>query len=214
MHRAPAATWRGCSLTHQAASRCGGVSRGAVGVAGDDEAGVAEDPAPRADGDEPPGDENLSASGPRFTGKTPDDWRKAVSNRITYSNNIIAEGLSHSTHPKFEHSKGSLIHDNVNDILLIGNLYAHNYERNPLFKGGARGVVVNNLIYDPGPRAVAELLIEVAVQCEARDRIGERGGAVESVGVVAGGGQELTCDVGSDAEQPAEDGGGLGDGGT
>jgi len=104
-------------------------------------------------------DENLSASGPRFSGKTPDEWRQAVSHRITYSNNIIAEGLSRSTHPKFEHSKGSLIHDNVSDILLIGNLYAHNYERNPLFKGGARGMVINNLIYNPGPRAVHYNLI-------------------------------------------------------
>jgi pectate lyase len=104
-------------------------------------------------------DENLSASGPRFTGKTPDEWRQAVSHRITYSNNIIAEGLAHSTHPKFEHSKGSLIHDNVNDVLLIGNLYAHNYERNPLFKGGVRGMVINNLIYNPGQRAVHYNLI-------------------------------------------------------
>jgi pectate lyase len=104
-------------------------------------------------------DENLSASGPRFTGKTPDDWRKAVSHRITYSNNIIAEGLSRSTHPKFEHSKGSLIHDNVSDILIVGNLYAHNYERNPLFKGGVRGMVINNLIYNPGQRAVHYNLI-------------------------------------------------------
>lgn len=104
-------------------------------------------------------DENLSASGPRFNGKTPDDWRKNVSHRITYSNNLIAEGLSHATHPKFEHSKGSLIHDNVTDILIVGNLYAHNYERNPLFKGGVRGMVINNLIYDPGPRAVHYNLI-------------------------------------------------------
>jgi hypothetical protein len=104
-------------------------------------------------------DENLSASGPRFTGKTPDEWRKAVSHRITYSNNIIAEGLSRSTHPKFEHSKGSLIHDNVSDILIVGNLYAHNYERNPLFKGGVRGMVINNLIYNPGQRAVHYNLI-------------------------------------------------------
>ena len=104
-------------------------------------------------------DENLSASGPRFTGKTPDEWRKAVSHRITYSNNIIAEGLSNSTHPKFEHSKGSLIHDNITDILLIGNLYAHNFERNPLFKGGVRGMVINNLIYNPGQRAVHYNLI-------------------------------------------------------
>src|SRR6478752_5871515 len=57
------------------------------------------------------------------------------------------------------HSKGSLIHDNVNNILIIGNLYAHNYERNPLFKGGVRGMVINNLIYDPGQRAVHYNLI-------------------------------------------------------
>jgi hypothetical protein len=99
-------------------------------------------------------DENLSASGPRFVGATPDEWRKGTSRRITYSNNIIAEGLKYATHEKIEHSKGSLIHDNVNDILIIGNLYAHNYERNPLFKGGVRGVIVNNLIYNPGPRVV------------------------------------------------------------
>ena len=104
-------------------------------------------------------DENLSASGPRFTGANPDEWRKTVSHSITFSNNLIAEGLAHSTHPKGEHSKGSLIHDNVNDILIIGNLYAHNYERNPLFKGGVRGMVINNLIYDPGPRAVHYNLI-------------------------------------------------------
>jgi hypothetical protein len=104
-------------------------------------------------------DENLSASGPRFTGKTPDEWRANVSNRLTYSHNIIAEGLAHSTHPKGEHSKGTLIHDNVNDILIIGNLYAHNYERNPLFKGGVRGMVINNVIYNPGPRAVHYNLI-------------------------------------------------------
>ena len=104
-------------------------------------------------------DENLSASGPRFTGATPEDWRNAVSRRVTFSNNLLAEGLAHSTHPKGEHSKGSLIHDNVNDILIIGNLYAHNYERNPLFKGGARGMVINNFIYNPGPRAVHYNLI-------------------------------------------------------
>lgn len=99
-------------------------------------------------------DENLSASGPRFTGDTPDEWRDGTSRRITFSHNIIAEGLADSSHPKFEHSKGSLIHDNASEILIYGNLYAHNYERSPQFKGGARGVIVNNFIYDPGQRAV------------------------------------------------------------
>lgn len=99
-------------------------------------------------------DENMSASGPRFTGETPDDWRKGTSHKITFSHNLVAEGLSHSTHAKGEHSKGSLIHDNVSDILIYANLYAHNYERNPLFKGGVRGAVVNNFIYNPGQRGI------------------------------------------------------------
>lgn len=99
-------------------------------------------------------DENLSASGPRFTGESPAQWRQGTSHRITFSHNLIAEGLAHSTHPKFEHSKGSLIHDNVTELFIYGNLYAHNMERSPLFKGGVQGVIVNNFIYNPGTRAV------------------------------------------------------------
>jgi pectate lyase len=99
-------------------------------------------------------DENLSASGPRFVGKTPDEWRAGTSRNITFSQNIIAESLRNSTHAKIEHSKGTLVHDNVTGILIWGNLYAHNYERNPLFKGGVWGTIVNNLIFNPGQRAV------------------------------------------------------------
>lgn len=99
-------------------------------------------------------DENLSASGPRFTGSTQADWQAGTSHNVTFSNNIIAESLAYSTHPKGEHSKGSLIHDNASNILIYGNLYAHNFERNPLFKGGVHGVIVNNLIYNPGAKAL------------------------------------------------------------
>lgn len=104
-------------------------------------------------------DENLSASSTRFAGETPEEWLQNASRRITFSNNIIAEGLAHATHGKGEHSKGSLIHDHVNDVLIVGNLYAHNYERNPMFKGGARGQVLNNLIYNPGQKATHYNLI-------------------------------------------------------
>ncbi|MEO8001932.1 MAG: hypothetical protein ABI644_08650 [Arenimonas sp.] len=104
-------------------------------------------------------DENLSASSTRFDGEDEAAWQKSASHSITFSNNLIAEGLAHANHIKGEHSKGSLIHDHVGDILIIGNLYAHNYERNPLFKGGARGQVINNLIYDPGQRAMHYNLI-------------------------------------------------------
>ena len=104
-------------------------------------------------------DENLSASGTRFTGSTLAQWREGTSHRITFSNNLIAEGLAYSTHIKGEHSKGSLIHDNVQQILIVGNLYANNVERSPLFKGGVHGAIVNNLIYNPGQRAVHYNLI-------------------------------------------------------
>ena len=99
-------------------------------------------------------DENLSASGPRFTGSTPEEWRAGTSHAITFSNNLVGESLAYSTHSKGEHSKGSLIHDNVTNLLIVGNLYAHNYERSPLFKGGVHGIIANNLIYNPGPRAI------------------------------------------------------------
>jgi len=104
-------------------------------------------------------DENLSASGPRFNGATVEDWRQATSRRITFSHNIVAEGLRDSTHKKGEHSKGSLVHDNANRVLFFGNLYNANHERNPLIKGGAQVAVVNNLIHDFGAKAIHYNLI-------------------------------------------------------
>ncbi len=100
-------------------------------------------------------DENISASGPRFEGETPEEWRENTSHRITISHCIIGEGLMHSTHAKTHgHSMGSLIHDNTSQILIYGNLYISNNARNPLFKGGARGAVINNLIQNPGAYAL------------------------------------------------------------
>lgn len=99
-------------------------------------------------------DENLSASGPRFEGANVDEWRMNTSHTVTFSNNIIAEGLSNSSHAKGEHSKGSLIHDNTTEIAIITNIFASNVRRSPFFKGGAQGVIVNNYIYNPGFRAI------------------------------------------------------------
>ncbi|HEX9964840.1 MAG TPA: pectate lyase [Allosphingosinicella sp.] len=99
-------------------------------------------------------DENLSASGPRFTGSGVEEWRRGTSRNVTFSYNLLAEGLRYASHPKGEHSKGSLIHDNATGILIYRNLYAHNQERNPLLKGGVQAAVVNNFIYNPGARAI------------------------------------------------------------
>ncbi|MBC2666325.1 pectate lyase [Novosphingobium flavum] len=99
-------------------------------------------------------DENMSASGPRFTGKTLAEWRANTSHDVVFRDNLAAEGLAFSSHPKGEHSKGSLIHDNATNITFYRNVFAHNVERSPLVKGGAQVLMVNNLIYDPGHRAV------------------------------------------------------------
>jgi hypothetical protein len=101
-------------------------------------------------------DEGLSASGKRFgldnAGATLADWRAATSHDIVFRNNIVAEGLSHSTHSKGEHSKGTLLHDNVRNVLIERSLYAHNVERNVLFKGGVSGLVRQNVVYNPAKR--------------------------------------------------------------
>lgn len=99
-------------------------------------------------------DENLSASGPRFAGKTPAEWRRSTSHRITLSHNIIAEALSHSVHPKGEHSKGTLLHDNVTGVVIARNLYFSNASRNPQLKGGVQAVIANNLISNPKRAAI------------------------------------------------------------
>jgi hypothetical protein len=45
-------------------------------------------------------DENMSASGPRFTGSTLKEWRDGTSRNITFSYNLAAEGLADSATPK------------------------------------------------------------------------------------------------------------------
>jgi hypothetical protein len=92
-------------------------------------------------------DENLSASGPRYDGPA------ATSHDVTIRHCLIAEALDDSSHEKGPHSKGSLIHDCCRNIAIVANLYAHNVDRNPYFKAETTGVIVNNLIYNPG-RAV------------------------------------------------------------
>lgn len=93
-------------------------------------------------------DENMSASGSRTQGPG------LTSGRVTFSNSIIAEALDYASHRKGKHSKGLLVHDYVQQVAVVGNLFAHNDRRNPYFKAHATGVVVNNLMYNLGNAAV------------------------------------------------------------
>ena len=112
-------------------------------------------------------DENLDTWGDPFTGDTPEEWHANNVQRVTYSNNIIAEGLNDSTNTKGPHSKGMLIGDNTTYILVLGNLFADNIERNPEVKGGVWAAVVNNYIYNPGVTSVLYHMPEKRWQAHA-----------------------------------------------
>lgn len=136
-------------------------------------------------------DENLSASGPRFEGgDAVEQWRQHTSRRITFSRNIVSEGLSNASHAKGEHSKGTLIHDNATQVLIVGNLYAHDYERNQLFKGGVHAVSANNLIYNPGNRCM-HYALNAAEWGDQRWEIGQ----LSLVGNVTRGGPSTRADL-------------------
>ncbi|MDY6864087.1 MAG: hypothetical protein SV062_14005, partial [Thermodesulfobacteriota bacterium] len=80
-------------------------------------------------------------------------WYDGVNN-VTISNSIISECLYKSVHPKGPHSMGLLIGDHSKQISMIGNLFAHNHQRNPLIKADSSTLVVNNVIYNYGELAI------------------------------------------------------------
>ena len=88
-------------------------------------------------------DENLSTSGPADV-----EDARSTSHDITFRSCLIAQGLSHATHPKGEHSKGTLVHDGVRNVLIEGCVYAHNHERNPRLKGGTLATVRDTVMYN------------------------------------------------------------------
>jgi pectate lyase len=74
-----------------------------------------------------------------------------ASQNITISNSIIAEGLSNSTHPDGEHSKGALLGGvDAHNVSLHGNLFVSNVDRNPQISGISVADVRNNVIYNYG----------------------------------------------------------------
>ncbi|NRB16739.1 MAG: right-handed parallel beta-helix repeat-containing protein, partial [Rhodobacteraceae bacterium] len=73
------------------------------------------------------------------------------SQNITISNNILAEALRNSLHPKGDHSMGLLIGDGSSNITIHGNLIAHNQFRNIMVEDDAKSIeFINNLVYNYG----------------------------------------------------------------
>jgi hypothetical protein len=74
-------------------------------------------------------------------------WFKGVQD-ITVINCIISEGLWHSLSPDGPHSTGFLVGDGTHRLSVIGNLFAHNDQRNMYVHGDTSTLFVNNLIYN------------------------------------------------------------------
>lgn len=75
---------------------------------------------------------------------------------VSFTNNIVAEGLSKSIHSKGEHSKGLMISnwggaaDDVQRITVAKNLLSDNMQRNAEIKAGQDIEFINNYIYNYG----------------------------------------------------------------
>ena len=67
---------------------------------------------------------------------------------ITFSNNLIAECLNNSIHPKGAHSYGTLVMNRSKRVTIAGNLWANMVGRHPRLKGGTSSVVANNVGYN------------------------------------------------------------------
>jgi hypothetical protein len=73
---------------------------------------------------------------------------------VTFSWNIISEGLSNSTHEEGEHSKGAhLSGEKTHRISFHHNLLAHNNDRNPQPTNPGVADIRNNVIYNYGENA-------------------------------------------------------------
>ncbi len=73
---------------------------------------------------------------------------------VTFSWNIISEGLANSTHEEGEHSKGAhLSGDDTYAISFHHNLLAHNNDRNPQPTNPGIADIRNNVVYNYGEHA-------------------------------------------------------------
>jgi len=114
-----------------------------------------------------------------------DELVQTTARRITFRQNLFSECLNSPKHHKGGHSKGLLILDqggpkrvipeeqrHSRNIAVIGNLFAHNADRNPQASGGAKVAIINNFVYDTCRRPGVGITL-----CNASPR-GSRGGEI------------------------------------
>jgi len=84
---------------------------------------------------------HMSASG-KYEGDSVEERRLNVAHRVTYSNNLLGEGLVENE------GRGSLTHNYATRIAYLRNLYAKQRDRNPRTNVGVHAVIANNYVYN------------------------------------------------------------------
>jgi hypothetical protein len=74
---------------------------------------------------------------------------------VTWSRNLIAEGLDEAGHSQVRHSMGLLVGAGATRVSIHGNLFAANRWRNPQLAAPDRIEVVNNLAVGYGPEGLS-----------------------------------------------------------
>ena len=72
------------------------------------------------------------------------------SHDVTIQFSIFSEALQNNSHPKGRHSMGMLIRNDVKNLCVHHNIFAHNNERNPRVGGDVSLYFANNIIYNWG----------------------------------------------------------------
>ncbi len=75
---------------------------------------------------------------------------------LTFRHNIFSECLNSPKHHKGGHSKGLLVlkqgEGQGQNVAVVGNLFAHNADRNPTAAAGVKIAIINNLVYGADQR--------------------------------------------------------------
>jgi len=82
---------------------------------------------------------------------------------LTFRHNIFSECLNSPKHHKGAHSKGLLVlkqgEGEGQNVAVVGNLFAHNADRNPTASAGVKIAIINNMVYGANqPPAIAMTL--------------------------------------------------------
>jgi hypothetical protein len=82
---------------------------------------------------------------------------------VTFSNTIMSEALNNSCHDKGPHPMGPLFGSGSERITMVGNILAQQRYRNPAMNTGMTdAVIVNNLLYHPGPTGSGKIDLQLS----------------------------------------------------